>query len=78
MIKQIPIVLFPQDHGRRKTFVKGYVADLAKESILADQKQSMVQSMWPQILTELVQNCVLEMSESSVYMKKCMEELERS
>ena len=58
--------------------MKSYMAELTKDSILSDQKQSLVQTMWPQILSELVHNCLIDMCDSPAYMKKCMEELEKS
>ena len=52
--------------------------DLAKDAVLADQKRAALRNIWPQVLEEMVQNAVIDMWDSTAYMKKCFEEMEKS
>ena len=58
--------------------MSSYVRDLAKEAVLAVQKRAALRNIWPQVLEEMVQNAVIDMWDSTTYMKKCFEELEKS
>ena len=67
-----------QEQRSRRQFVSSYVRDLAKDAVLADQKRAALRNIWPQVLEEMVQNAVIDMLDSTAYMKKCFEELEKS
>ena len=67
-----------QDQQGRKSFVHKYLNSLAKDTIVADQKQASMMQAWPQIFTEMVRNATVEMWDSNAYMKKCLQELEAS
>ena len=49
-----------------------------QEAMQTEQKQGALQRLWPQIMTEMVQTAVLEMSDIDKYRKKCIDELEKS
>ena len=67
-----------QEQLSRHRFVTSYVQDLAKDAVLADQKRTALRKIWPQVLEEMVQNAIIDMWDSPAYMKKCLEELEKS
>ena len=67
-----------QEQRSRRQFVSSYVRDLAKDAVLADQKRAALRNIWSQVLEEMVQNAVIDMWDSTAYMKRCFEELEKS
>ena len=74
----IRIKFLLQEQQSRREFVASYVVDLAKDAVLADQKRAALRSVWPQVLREMVQTAVIDMWDSTAYMKKCLEELEKT
>ena len=69
--------MFQEQEGRRQ-FVRKYVHQLTQEAMQTEQKQSALQRLWPQIVTDMVRTAVLDMSDIDKYRKKCMEDLEKS
>lgn len=51
---------------------------MTKEAIFVDRKRNELNKVWPQIFYEMVYSAVSDMSDSSSYMKKCMEDLDKS
>ena len=72
------LLLSFQEQQPRRNFVKSYVKDLTKSAIHADQKHVKLQQMWPQIFAELIRNAVMDMWDTQAYMKKCMDDLDKS
>lgn len=67
-----------QDSSNKKAFAKSYINEIAKEAIFTDRKRNELLKLWPQIFYELVYGSVTEMSDLQTYMKRCMEDLEKS
>ncbi|XP_064608025.1 leucine-rich repeat-containing protein 49-like isoform X2 [Liolophura sinensis] len=57
---------------------KSYVAEVVKDTLYCDRKNNELRRIWPQLFYEMVKDAVLEMTDIKSYMKKCMEEIERS
>jgi len=51
---------------------------MTKEVIFTDRKKAELNKIWPQIFYEMVFTSVTDMSDSHNYMKKCMDELEKT
>lgn len=62
----------------KNDFSKNYISELKSEAIHVDSKRIELQKVWPQIFVELVQNAVIDMYDGTSYMKKCMEDLEKT
>lgn len=69
---------FFQDVQGKRTFARSYVNEMTKEAIFVDRKRNELNKVWPQIFYEMVYSAVSDMSDSSSYMKKCMEDLDKS
>ncbi|XP_064618842.1 leucine-rich repeat-containing protein 49-like isoform X2 [Lineus longissimus] len=67
-----------QELKMKNDFSKLYIAELKSEAIHVDSKRIELQKVWPQIFVELVQNAVIDMYDGTSYMKKCMEDLEKT
>lgn len=52
--------------------------EMTKEVVFTDRKQNELNKIWPQIFYEMVYSAVSEMSDPQSYMKRCMEELEKT
>ena len=64
-------------YGKRG-FARSYVNEMTKEVIFTDRKKAELNKIWPQIFYEMVFTSVTDMSDSHNYMKKCMDELEKT
>ncbi|XP_062612472.1 leucine-rich repeat-containing protein 49-like isoform X3 [Saccostrea cucullata] len=67
-----------QDSSNKKQFAKNYISEITKETVFTDRKKNEFLKQWPLIFHEMVYNAVTDMSDSQGYMKKCLEELEKS
>ncbi|XP_045156719.2 leucine-rich repeat-containing protein 49-like isoform X2 [Mercenaria mercenaria] len=67
-----------QDLQGKRTFARSYINEMTKEAIFVDRKRNELNKIWPQIFYEMVYSAVSDMSDSSSYMKKCMEDLDKS
>lgn len=52
--------------------------EMTKEVVFTDRKQTELNKIWPQIFYEMVYSAMSDMADSQTYMKKCMEELEKT
>ena len=71
-------LLYFQDVAQRQKFVRHYVKELTYDAIQSNQKQTALRTLWPQILTDMVHSAIDDMWDSNNYMKKCLEQLEKS
>ena len=69
--------LLLQDKSRHD-FVQRYVKELTTTAIHTEQKESVLQRLWPQILNDMVRSAVIDMYDTQGYAKKALEELEKS
>ncbi|XP_052795464.1 leucine-rich repeat-containing protein 49-like isoform X3 [Mya arenaria] len=67
-----------QDAQGKKTFARSYVNEMTKEAIFTDRKRNELIKIWPQIFYEMVYSSISDMSDSQTYMKKCLEDLEKT
>ncbi|XP_061172062.1 leucine-rich repeat-containing protein 49-like [Saccostrea echinata] len=67
-----------QDSSNKKQFAKNYISEITKETVFTDRKKNEFLKQWPLIFHEMVYNAVTDMSDTQGYMKKCLEELEKS
>jgi hypothetical protein len=49
-----------------------------KEAIFTDRKRNELLKQWPMIFHEMVYSAVGDMTDMQGYMKKCLEDLEKS
>lgn len=52
--------------------------EITKEAIFTDRKRNELLKQWPMIFHEMVYSAVTDMSDMQSYMKKCLEDLEKS
>jgi hypothetical protein len=71
-------VFFFQDLQGKRTFARSYINEMTKEAIFVDRKRNELNKIWPQIFYEMVYSAVSDMSDSTSYMKKCLEDLDKS
>ncbi|XP_060602080.1 leucine-rich repeat-containing protein 49-like isoform X2 [Ruditapes philippinarum] len=67
-----------QDLQGKRTFARSYINEMTKEAIFVDRKRNELNKIWPQIFYEMVYSAVSDMSDSTSYMKKCLEDLDKS
>ena len=51
---------------------------MTKEAIFTDRKRNELNKIWPQIFYEMVYSALSDMADPHTYMKKCMEEVDKS
>lgn len=51
---------------------------MTKESIFIDLKRTEILKLWPGLITEVVQNALNDMKDMDSYMKRSLEEIEKS
>ncbi|XP_071168454.1 leucine-rich repeat-containing protein 49-like isoform X18 [Mytilus edulis] len=67
-----------QEQNARRNFARSYVNEITKEAIFTDRKKNELLKQWPMIFHEMVYSSMSDMSDMQSYMKKCLEELEKS
>lgn len=67
-----------QDSSNKRQFAKTYISEITKETVFTDKKRNEFLKQWPLIFHEMVYSAVTDMSDMQGYMKKCLEELEKS
>lgn len=67
-----------QEQNARRNFARSYVNEITKEAIFTDRKRNELLKQWPMIFHEMVYSAMADMTDMSGYMKKCLEELEKS
>ncbi|XP_056022971.1 leucine-rich repeat-containing protein 49-like isoform X6 [Ostrea edulis] len=67
-----------QDSSNKRQFAKNYISEITKETVFTDRKKNEFLKQWPLIFHEMVYSAVTDMSDMQGYMKKCLEELEKS
>ncbi|CAC5411418.1 LRRC49 [Mytilus coruscus] len=67
-----------QEQNARRNFARSYVNEITKEAIFTDRKRNELLKQWPMIFHEMVYSSMSDMSDMQSYMKKCLEELEKS
>ena len=72
------MICYFQLRQKRAAFTKQHVQDLAAQAILCNKKQAEMRLMWPQIITSLITDNVTNMWNFNDYMKKCLENVDKS
>nr|XP_022330275.1 leucine-rich repeat-containing protein 49-like isoform X3 [Crassostrea virginica] len=67
-----------QDSSNKRQFAKTYISEITKETVFTDKKRNEFLKQWPLIFHEMVYSAVTDMSDMQGYMKRCLEELEKS
>ncbi|KAK3097952.1 hypothetical protein FSP39_014781 [Pinctada imbricata] len=67
-----------QEQVSKRSFARTYVHEIARDAIFTDRKKTELLKQWPVIFYEMVYSSVTEMGDMQTYMKKSLEELERS
>lgn len=67
-----------QEQRARNDFVGSYIKELTVEAINVDKKRVALRRLWPAILEDMVHTAVIDMWDKTAYMKRCLEELEKS
>ena len=62
----------------RKQFTRGYLSELTKEAVFSDRKRVEMMKIWPGLIMEMVQSALSDMSDMDGYMKRALDELDRS
>ena len=67
-----------QEAKTRRSFLKSYLQSINSSAVHADQKLCSLHSNWVDVLSSIVRSAVVEMWDERSYMRKCMEEHERT
>ncbi|XP_052279635.1 leucine-rich repeat-containing protein 49-like isoform X3 [Dreissena polymorpha] len=67
-----------QEMQAKRSFARSYVNEMTKEAIFTDRKRNELIKIWPQIFYEMVYSAMSDMSDTQSYMKKCLEDLEKT
>ncbi|KAL4228191.1 Leucine-rich repeat-containing protein 49 [Mactra antiquata] len=67
-----------QDTQGKRSFARSYINEMTKEAIFTDRKQNELNKIWPQIFYEMVFSALSDMSDTNSYMKKSLDDLEKS
>ncbi|XP_052101103.1 leucine-rich repeat-containing protein 49-like isoform X13 [Mytilus californianus] len=70
--------IYSVEQNARRNFARSYVNEITKEAIFTDRKRNELLKQWPMIFHEMVYSSMSDMSDMQSYMKKCLEELEKS
>ena len=68
----------PQDQDNKRHFSHNYLTEMTKEAIFNDRKRTELMKIWPSLIVDMVKNSLTEMSDMDAYMKRSLDELERS
>ncbi|XP_063434340.1 leucine-rich repeat-containing protein 49-like isoform X6 [Mytilus trossulus] len=76
--QQCQWTIYSVEQNARRNFARSYVNEITKEAIFTDRKKNELLKQWPMIFHEMVYSSMSDMSDMQSYMKKCLEELEKS
>ncbi|XP_005090720.3 leucine-rich repeat-containing protein 49, partial [Aplysia californica] len=67
-----------QDPDGKRHFAHNYLTEMTKEAIFNDRKRTELMKIWPNLIVDMVQRALTDMSDMDSYMKRSLDEMERS